>query len=172
MAILSLRPFAENVADRCRYDGTFAAASFDFGGRPLEIGALHLSWPWPFDQSKQIDDIAGELAALSADALLAGDLNATPWSAAAERIADAGGLRPIGPIGVSWLYRRLPEFLRFTGLPIDQVFAKGGVHVHSAHTLEAAGSDHLPVLVEFSLDPVAPAPNEPGSKITAALAPV
>ena len=41
--------------------------------------------------------------------------------------------------------------LRFAGLPIDQVFAKGDVVVISATTLEAVGSDHLPVLVEFSL---------------------
>jgi hypothetical protein len=31
--------------------------------------------------------------------------------------------------------------------------------VHSARTLEAAGSDHLPVLMEFSLKP---APETPG----------
>ena len=171
VAILSLRPFAEDKAVRCNNEATIATARFDFGGRPLEIGAIHLSWPWPFDQSMQIDDMADELASLSPNALLAGDLNATPWSETAKRIADAGGLRSIGPIGVTWLYRRLPEFLRFSGLPIDQVFAKGGVHMHSAHTLEAAGSDHLPVLVEFSLDPVVPAPDAPASNITAALAP-
>ncbi len=171
VAILSLRPFADGATGRCIDGGTFATATFDFGGSPLEIAALHLHWPWPLGQSKQIDDISGELAALSADALLAGDLNATPWSAAAARIAETGALRPIGPIGVTWLYRRLPEFLRFAGLPIDQVFAKGGVRVHSAHTLAPAGSDHLPVLLEFSLDPAAPASDAPASIVSAALAP-
>ncbi|TIM67193.1 MAG: AP endonuclease, partial [Mesorhizobium sp.] len=31
------------------------------------------------------------------------------------------------------------------------VFSKGAVTIHSATRLEDAGSDHLPVLIEFSL---------------------
>ena len=170
VAILSLRPFAEGTEGRCIDGGTFATAHLDFGGRPLEIGALHMHWPWPFDQSIQIDAIAGDLANLSENTLLAGDLNAVPWSTTAARIAEAGALRQIGPIGVTWLYRRLPEFLRFAGLPIDQVFAKGGVRIHSATTLNPAGSDHLPVLVEFSLDAAPGDPVESDLSITAALA--
>ena len=169
VAILSLRPFLTGTEGRCIDGGTFATASFDFGGRPLEVGALHLHWPWPFDQARQIAGLAGELAGLSPTALLAGDLNATPWSAAAEQVAGAGALQQVGPIGATWLYRRLPEFLRFAGLPIDQVFAKGGVRVHSATTLEPVGSDHLPVLVEFSLDPVSREPAEPVQSVTASL---
>ena len=58
----------------------------------------------------------------------------------------------VAGIGPSWLDRRLPDVLRpYAGLPIDQVFAKGDVAILSAKTLEAVGSDHLPVLVEFSL---------------------
>ena len=65
-------------------------------------------------------------------------------------------MTPVGPAGPTWLYRALPELLRFAGLPIDQVFAKGDVVVHSVGTLEAVGSDHLPVLVEFSLKAAQP----------------
>ncbi|WP_352977634.1 hypothetical protein [Mesorhizobium sp. M1378] len=54
-------------------------------------------------------------------------------------------------VGPTWLYRRLPDFLRFAGLPIDQVFSKGAIIIRSASKLEDTGSDHLPVLVEFSL---------------------
>ncbi len=170
VAILSLRPFASGTEGRCIEGGTFATASFDFGGRPLGIAALHMHWPWPSTQSAQIDNITGDLAGLAKPTLLAGDLNATPWSAAAARIAEAGTLRPVGPVGVSWQYRLLPEFLRFAGLPIDQVFAKGEVFVHSAGTLEAAGSDHLPVLVEFSLPARETPPDEDMPSITARLA--
>src|SRR5690606_41338760 len=65
----------------------------------LEVGALHLHWPWPFSQSRQIDDMAPLLAETAQTAILAGDLNATPWSAAAARIADAGDMTRIGPAG-------------------------------------------------------------------------
>ena len=151
--------------------GTFAVATVDLGGRFLEVGALHLQWPWPFDQSRQIDGLAGPLGGLAETALLAGDLNATPWSAAAARIVEAGRITPVGPVGPTWLYRRLPESLRFAGLPIDQVFAKGDVLVHSARTLEAAGSDHVPVLVEFSLKAAKPAPEKDAQTTTAFLKP-
>lgn len=160
VAILSLRPFGTERAPRCIDGGTFAIANVDFGGRLVEVGALHLHWPWPFDQSDQIDGLAAPLGEMAATAILAGDLNATPWSAAARRVAEAGAFQPVRLAGPTWLYRRLPETLRFAGLPIDQIFAKGDVTVHSARTLEAAGSDHLPVLVEFSLKPAAETPEE------------
>lgn len=169
VTILSLRPFAEGKEGRCIDGGTFGTATFDFGGRPLDIAAMHLHWPWPFDQAEQVAGIAADLAGLPETVLLAGDLNATPWSAAAERIAQAGGFRQVGPIGPTWLFQPMPDFLRFAGLPIDQVFAKGGVRVHSAKRLEPVGSDHLPVLVEFSLDPLIRAPVEPAQSITASL---
>ena len=83
---------------------------------------------------------------------LAGDLNAATWSAAVRRIEAASGLTHVAGIGPSWLDRRLPDALRaYVGLPIDQVFAKGDMVILSAKTLESVGSDHLPVLVEFSL---------------------
>jgi endonuclease/exonuclease/phosphatase (EEP) superfamily protein YafD len=78
-------------------------------------------------------------------------------------------MTPVGPAGPTWLYRMLPEFLRFAGLPIDRVFAKGDVIVHSVATLEAVGSDHLPVLVEFSLEAAEPQSEDPQTA-TASLA--
>jgi endonuclease/exonuclease/phosphatase (EEP) superfamily protein YafD len=161
VAILSLRPFAEGTEGRCLDGGTFATATVDLGGRVVEVGALHLHWPWPFDQFSQIDDVAPLLAAMSETSILAGDLNATPWSAASARVAKAAGMTPAGPTGPTWLYRMLPETLRFAGLPIDRIFAKGEVAVHSVNRLEAVGSDHLPVLVEFSLESAEPDAEDP-----------
>jgi endonuclease/exonuclease/phosphatase (EEP) superfamily protein YafD len=167
-AILSLRPFAQGTEGQCLDGGTFATATIDLGGRFVDVGALHLHWPWPFDQAEQIDDLTPLLARMAETAILAGDLNATPWSAASERIADAAAMTPAGPAGPTWLYRTLPEMLRFAGLPIDRIFAKGDVVVHSVNTLEAVGSDHLPVLVELSLRSADPATDDPQTA-TAAL---
>lgn len=169
VAILSLRPFAEGTEAQCLDGGTFATATLDLGGRPVEVGAVHLHWPWPFGQSRQIDDISPLLAETAETSILAGDLNATPWSAASARIADASGMRSVGPAGPTWLYRLLPDFLRFAGLRIDRVFAKGDVVVHSVGTLEVVGSDHLPVLVEFSLKTAEPE-SEDALTATASLA--
>jgi endonuclease/exonuclease/phosphatase (EEP) superfamily protein YafD len=149
VAILSRRPLLEGA--RCSLDGALARSTVDFGGRHVEVAALHLDWPWPFRQPAQLNALEPELGGLASTALLAGDLNATPWSATARRIAKAGGLTRVGPLGPTWQYRKLPDFLRIAGLPIDQVFARGDVVVHAARSLGPVGSDHLPVLVEFSL---------------------
>ncbi|TJX69680.1 MAG: AP endonuclease, partial [Mesorhizobium sp.] len=54
--------------------------------------------------------------------------------------------------GPTWIHRTLPDFLRrYAGLPIDQVFSKGGLKILSSTRLEDTGSDHLPVLVEFTV---------------------
>ncbi|MCX7303291.1 MAG: endonuclease/exonuclease/phosphatase family protein [Hyphomicrobiales bacterium] len=163
VSILSLRPFAEGAEGQCLADGAFASAPIDFGGRLVDVAVMHLHWPWPFDQMNQIKDLTPSLAGLAGSAILAGDLNAVPWSAASARVAEAAGMKAIGPMRPTWLYRRLPEFLRFAGLPIDRVFARE-VAVLSVETLEAVGSDHLPVLVHFS--PVPP-DGEPGDLKTA-----
>lgn len=152
VAILSLRPFVAGNEGKCWRNGTLATATIDFGGRFVEVGALHLHWPWPRNQAAQIEDLAGPLGAMAETSILAGDLNATPWSAASWRIAEAAAMTAVGPKGPTWLLRGLPEWLRFAGLPIDRVFAKGDVAVRSIQTMEWVGSDHLPVLLEFSLD--------------------
>jgi endonuclease/exonuclease/phosphatase (EEP) superfamily protein YafD len=163
VALLSRRPFAEGGEPRCYDRGSMAVAKIDFSGTPIDVAALHLGWPWPFDQSWQIGNLAAPLAGLAGTAIMAGDCNAVPWSAAVRRVAKAGGLTLMPSAGPTWLYRKLPDFLRFAGLPIDQVFSKGDVRIHAAERMEDTGSDHLPILVEFS---ISPEPGEPQSEQT------
>lgn len=160
VAILSLRPFAEGAEAQCRQGGALATASVDLGGRFVDIGTLHLHWPWPKEQAAQIERMAPELGQLQETAILSGDLNATPWSAASQRVAEAAGVTVAGPDNPTWLWRRLPEWLRFAGLPIDRIFTKGDIVVRSVRTLEPVGSDHVPVLLEFSLASPEPEPED------------
>lgn len=157
-AILSRRPFTEAGA-RCENGGSLAVAAIDFGGETVEVAALHLGWPWPFDQPWQVRKLVPLLGKLGDRAILAGDLNATPWSASVRRVAEAGGLMLTRWVGPSWLDRRAPAALRpWVGLPIDHVMTKGGVLAEKPRRLPEAGSDHLPVLLEFSLLPEEDAP--------------
>jgi len=155
-AVLSRRPFAAGTQPACHVDGSMSTATVDFGGRAVVVAALHLEWPWPFEQPQQIERLAQHLAALGQTALVAGDLNAAPWSYAVRRVAAAGGLSKAPAAGPTWLWRRLPVALRpWIGLTIDHVFSKGKLVVHSIVIAEPVGSDHAPLLVEFSL-PAAP----------------
>lgn len=155
VSILSVRPLS---AERCVDDGNFAVGTVDIGGRNVDVATIHLPWPWPFNQAEHVGVLATSLRSLPDTALLAGDLNATPWSETVRRIASAGGLTPSGFLGATWQHNALPDSLRFAGLALDQVFSKGDVVIHSTATLEPTGSDHLPILVEFSLRP-----GEPGA---------
>lgn len=159
VAILSRRPFTEGTTPRCYNRGSLAIATVDFGGTPVDVAAVHVGWPWPFEQRWQVGAMSDHLRSLGPTALMAGDCNAVPWSATVQRIAEAGGLKVMPPAGPTWLFLELPDFLRrFAGLPIDQVFSKGAVLIHSTERLEETGSDHLPVMVDFSLRPE---PDEP-----------
>ncbi|TPJ87968.1 AP endonuclease [Mesorhizobium sp. B2-3-13] len=152
VALLSRRPFVADTAPRCEPRGAMATATIDFGGSDVDVAAIHLTWPWPKEQYWQIGELAQPLAALGETAILAGDCNAVPWSAAVRRVAALGGLTLMPSAGPTWIHRTLPDFLRrYAGLPIDQVFSKGGLTILSSTRLEDTGSDHLPVLVEFSV---------------------
>lgn len=156
-AILSRRPFAARSEGACFESGAMAAAEIDLGGRSITVAALHLKWPWPFSQARQIERLSRPLSQLGETALAAGDLNATPWSNAVGRVAEAGALTRVSGSTPTWLSRRLPvSWRRWIGLPIDHVFRKGAVTVHSVSTQEDVGSDHAPLLVEFSLAPIEP----------------
>lgn len=156
-AILSRRPFVEGSTPSCGNRGAFAHASVDFGGRQIEIVALHMGWPWPFEQPWQIPRLEPLLGKVGASAIIAGDLNAAPWSYAARRLAAAANARILRGAGPTWLDRRLPAALiGWIGLPIDNIMVKGAVVAGEPATLGNVGSDHLPVMLEFSLAPVEP----------------
>lgn len=157
VAIFSRRPFAAGTTPYCEPRGAFAHARIDFSGRPTDVATLHLGWPWPYHQHVQLPGLLPDLARIGHTALIAGDLNAVPWSHTARQVARATGADFLRGIGPTWLFGFAPDRLRRAiGLPIDNVLAKGGVIVHSAASIEGAGSDHLPVLVEFSVLPQEP----------------
>ncbi|RIK87073.1 MAG: AP endonuclease [Hyphomicrobiales bacterium] len=152
-AILSRRPFAEGFEPRCGDRGSFAHVRLDLGGRTVEVAALHMGWPWPFEQPWQLPRLAPLLGGVGDTAIVAGDLNAVPWSHAARRIAEASGARILRGVGPTWLDRRLPpSWRRLVGLPIDNLMVKGGVRPTGLATLESPGSDHTPVLLEFVVE--------------------
>jgi len=165
-AILSPRPMS---GERCFERGTFATAAVNLNGRPVHVVTLHLGWPWPSDQWWQIRRFEAPMSMIRSQALVAGDFNAVSWSAAVTEMAKAGGLDIIGPIGATWFDRRAPKWLRpWLGLEIDHVMVKGGIVVRSARILKDVGSDHAPVLIEFSLPPESE-PEQPVRTVDAAV---
>ncbi|MEM6897179.1 MAG: endonuclease/exonuclease/phosphatase family protein [Pseudomonadota bacterium] len=103
------------------------------------IIALHLRWPWPYEQHRQLRDIAPEIAALEGPKILAGDFNAMPWSNAVRRMISTTGARYVGP-------RRTTFWIGMVPLPLDHVLAGRG----SVERLGLAGSDHRGLLARVT----------------------
>ena len=122
-------------------------------GKNLTLASTHIRWPWPASGPKQIDALEETVQKLPDNVLLAGDFNSTTWSWGVKRFARFGDLDVVPGIGSTWLLRELPaNWIKWAGLPIDNVMYKGDVNIVSAKTLEPLGSDHLPILVEFQMD--------------------
>jgi len=166
--VLSRRPMDKGRNAYCSENAGVALVQVDLNGRLIDVMALHIPWPWPFDQAEAVQMHAPLLQMLGSTAIAAGDFNAVPWSATVREMAALGGFTRIERFGPTWIgHKGLPASLKFLGLPIDQVMTKGRIVVHSARTLEPVGSDHLPVLVEFSLAPEDEAPGAVQSVLAA-----
>ncbi|MBC2884768.1 endonuclease/exonuclease/phosphatase family protein [Ochrobactrum sp. CM-21-5] len=154
VGILSRRPFSENGQTSCIGDGLLAVAPIDFGGTSVNVAALHFSWPWPRWQPYQLQYIEPVLHELKGPLVIAGDFNAVPWSNTVRRVEAASDTRHLTGIGGTWLVHYLPVTLApYLGLPIDQILVSPEIETPKVSVREDAGSDHLPVRLDFSVPP-------------------
>lgn len=157
VAILSRRPFVEGGLSTCANAGALAIQSVDFNGTVVTVTSVHLKWPWPHGQANQLAAMEArfrEIMAADAPILIGADLNAAPWSATAEAIANATRTQILPQWRGTWLLPSLPKtWVTVAGLPIDNILS-GGLALQSATTLHDVGSDHRPILIEFSTLPI------------------
>jgi endonuclease/exonuclease/phosphatase (EEP) superfamily protein YafD len=121
-------------------------------GRLTVIGAHPLTPLAPTHLAARNRHLAelGRLAgAQSTPVMLMGDLNTTSWSAAFGALLRQGRLRDsrLGfGLQASW-----PTFLPALAIPIDHVLVSPGIQVERRALGPDVGSDHRPVLVDFTL---------------------
>ncbi len=127
------------------------------GGAELQVINTHLGLV-PREQRDQAAALAGPewLGAAPLPLLLVGDMNATPRASAYRALASrlTESRRAARPAQRT---RTFPS--TFPVLAIDHVFLSEGVHVDGVRTpmdpLTRLASDHLPLVVDFSLTPAA-----------------
>ncbi len=124
----------------------------------LDIISVHLAWPWPFGQNLQLGELENgafrnDLETNISGRIVAGDFNSVSWSNTVSRIEKLTNTRHISGIGPTWLSYSFPAPLRpYFGLPLDQILLSENIKPISVKRLAFFGSDHLPVLAEFSFN--------------------
>lgn len=122
-------------------------------GTPLTITAVHTLPPlqsvyWSYDQ-----DLCNKLSqynqTVGKNALLAGDLNATPWSALFHRIQQSADYkdseRGFG-LQCSW-----PTDCAVLMVPIDHILVSKNITVMNRRLLANVSSDHRPVFATLAI---------------------
>ncbi len=144
VAILSRFRFANPPGQGCEEGSGMVSARVEMPFGDVTVVSLHLNWPWPYDQSRQLPQILAGMKALARPVLIGGDFNMVPWAEPVLRIGKASDARVIGG-------------LRFTKsivggavqLPIDHVISPLGWPA-SARRGPQLGSDHYSVIARFA----------------------
>ncbi|MEM9270960.1 MAG: endonuclease/exonuclease/phosphatase family protein, partial [Pseudomonadota bacterium] len=117
VAVLSrIAPVGDGV---CAVGFGMARITVDLPNGRHHVAAVHLAWPFPGAQPRQMELLIAELERLDAPFFLGGDFNMVPWSSALSRVARASGTQRAGPALTTFLMGFLP-------ISIDHVFAPDG----------------------------------------------
>ena len=130
-------------------------ARFVLGGRPLTVIATHPLPPssraYAADRNEQLRSLGTLAASLPDETMILGDLNTTSWSPFFRDLIRKTGLRDSRKghgIQATW-----PAALPILSVPIDHCLVSEGIIVHNRWVGRDVGSDHYPVVVEFSIEP-------------------
>jgi endonuclease/exonuclease/phosphatase (EEP) superfamily protein YafD len=127
-------------------------ASVTMDGRVVEILATHPLPPagaeYTAFRNEQLDRVA-ECVKGRSPLLLLGDLNMTPWSPSFHRFIEQSGLQDSTKgygLQPSW-----PTHFSPLGIPLDHCLHSRDIHITHRRTGTRVGSDHLPLIIDFTL---------------------
>lgn len=163
VALFSKLPFTTSPDEECVTDGgkseRVARIIAQFKGRdgvPFTVVTTHLDWPYPISrQTSEFDTLSGAIAKINGPLILAGDFNSTSWSYALRSFASKADLtrqtRGLVTFPARFFVFGWRDTVPF--LPLDHIMTRGGITVHELHRGAPTGSDHLPVIIDFSVSP-------------------
>ncbi len=122
-------------------------------GQRLTLIGAHLTTPKRGNlagrRNRELACLAQCAAGQKGPVMIVGDLNCTPWSPYFQDLLHAAGLRDSRQgfgLQPTW-----PAWLPLPGIPIDHCLVSPGVSVRNRWVGPDVGSDHYPVVVDFSL---------------------
>jgi endonuclease/exonuclease/phosphatase (EEP) superfamily protein YafD len=132
-------------------------AELQLDGRKLTLVGTHSLPPinelYSRQRNQQIDAVAQYMSTLAGPKMLIGDLNMSPWSCYFSGLLGSGlrdsaagrGIQPTWPVHPVWLR-----------IPIDFCLASDEVQIEERRIGPDVGSDHFPLIVDFSLKSTEP----------------
>jgi endonuclease/exonuclease/phosphatase (EEP) superfamily protein YafD len=147
----------EPTVARLKYWGSAGVpsivASMEVDGHPFTLMATHPLPPagavYSRLRNEQLMEVADFAATIQGPLILIGDLNCSPWSPQYRRFIDRCGL--LNSSEGRRIYPTWPSFIPWLQIPIDHCLYDDGIVIRSKIVGKSIGSDHLPLLVEFSL---------------------
>ena len=128
-------------------------ASLDIDGQVLHFIGTHpmipVSGTFYDARNEQLAGVARLLGKQAEPKILVGDLNLSQWDINYKRLEQQGGVRNARKgFGIlpTW-----PVFLPFAMIPIDHVLVSETISVTGFYSGPRIGSDHLPLVVTFTL---------------------
>ena len=168
IGLYSRFPFTEKMSPgACPEDayGTQRTANIiaDFtleDGQRFAVVTTHLDWPVPIERQRaELHELVEAIADIDEPLILVGDFNSTPWSYTLRSFEAEAGLtrhtRNLVTFPMVWYY--LGDWRPLIPiLPLDHAMTRGAISVHAVRAGPPTGSDHLPVIIDFSLSTMAP----------------
>lgn len=131
-------------------------ARFTIDGQPLTVIGIHLQSPTGHVRSEyrnqQLFGLAKVVSSQKGLVMVLGDLNTTSWSPFFRDLLRKTGLRDSRKgFGVQPTW---PTTFPPLWIPIDHCLVSSRVVVHDRRIGPSLGSDHYPVVVDFSVEPL------------------
>jgi endonuclease/exonuclease/phosphatase (EEP) superfamily protein YafD len=131
-----------------------AVGRVSIAGKEVTVVGAHPTWPMGAVPSHNRNAAFAELARLAAKqsgpVMILGDFNCTSWSPHFQDLLQEGRLRDSRRgFGVQPTW---PTWMPGVGIPIDHCLVSPGISIHDRWVGPDVGSDHYPVVIDFSLN--------------------
>ena len=152
VGILSRYPM-NNISERFAVEGStehVKAGILETDQGPMVVIGAHLTRPWPFnppeEQLTEARALSEPLKTTPKPKIIVGDFNAVAWGRIVRIVTEPNGLKALPSAG-TW-----PTFFPRPGrIAIDQALIGAGFACATKKVGPTVGSDHKPIIVEFSL---------------------
>lgn len=140
IAVLSKHPIVGGTRRCSRFRSVAAVQTETMTGK-VWVASVHLFWPWPYSQARNLERIEPMLAGLEGPVILGGDLNMHPHTRVSRRVATLVGGKELRPVFPTLFVKGIPLF-------VDHIIAPSG----TVSRRPRLGSDHFGVLGKVGLE--------------------